>query len=318
MKIHNPNNLDLEVDLSALRAMIRGDMDPLRQALEERREHPGESSARRKSDGFPLAGKPVQNGANLPSATVATLPAAAKQTATLLPGRPSQVANRQAAQPVKQGPTAEELEQTRLNLLTRRKALARIIQQCEALELVNPGYLAMSDYPSTERLLMARKWRDFWFVACLLCAGLAFMGWWGILNPWVSGIAAGGLVFCLTLIWRPVRQFFFRKDNSFPALMAYRKTLEFRAMNHIRMLEGTNGLAWQCQAMRDRRKTLAEKRYERMALLSRQGLLLKAMRNIAAFRFYLQYLVEARHSFVEVKKEYLEVSATLVKDFGEF
>lgn len=38
MKIHNPNNLDVEVDLSALRAMVRGDVDPVRQAIEDRKE----------------------------------------------------------------------------------------------------------------------------------------------------------------------------------------------------------------------------------------------------------------------------------------
>ncbi len=325
MKIHNPNNLDVEVDLSALRAMVRGDLDPVRQALEERRDGsrqtavgrqrmPLNAEQRDEPRGKGLSLVAERGGANFPAPAGGQLPVPGGQAPMAVSRGARQASSTPAPAP---GPSAEEIEARRQLLFDRRKVLANIIKECEALEVLNPETLALRDYPQMERLMVARKWRDLWFVATLLCAAVAAMGWFGLLGPWLAGVAAGGLVFGLSLTLAPVRQFFLRRDHSLPALLEYRRTLEFRALNHIRLLEGRNGLAWHCQAMREQRPSLAQKRYQRMAVLSRQGLLLKAMRNVGAFRFYLQYLLEAREGFAVVKREYLEVSAALVREFGE-
>lgn len=50
--------------------------------------------------------------------------------------------------------------------------LAQVIQACEALEVVNPEVLAMSGYPTPEKLLLARRWRDLWIVLALFPPGL--------------------------------------------------------------------------------------------------------------------------------------------------
>lgn len=314
MKIHNPNNLDVDVDLSALRAMVRGDLDPVRQAIDERREAklpapPLAKKAAEKPEKSKTKASAGSGSANFPAPKAGGAPPQPVATAVAVKAR-------KPADSAVRDPEALEREKTRL--VNRRRMLAQVIQACEALEVVNPEVLAMSDYPTPERLLLARRWRDLWVVLALLSSGLALMGWLGMINAVTAGIAAGVLVFLLALLWRPVRGFLFRAEHSYPALISSRKSLEFKAMSHIKMLEGTTGLAWQCQAMRERHPVLGEKRFERMVLLSRQGQLLKAMRNVAAFRFYLQYLLEARKSFAEVKKEYLEVVSRLAKEFSVF
>ena len=94
--------------------------------------------------------------------------------------------------------------------------------------------------------------------------------------------------------------------------------MEFKALNHIKMLEGDRGLAWQCQRMRSYRPSLGDKRFERLVLLSQQRNLLKAMRTVAGIRMYLSYLLEAQQAFSLVKQDYMKTSTQLKRDYASF
>lgn len=308
MKIHNPNNLDLEHDLARLRSLARGETldDPVSQAR---------SAVNRRGVREPAAGS---------GAKVATLPvvkstalAVADSRALVSAERANEERSERARDPESEMLSAEAREELRRSLLDQRVKLARVIQSCEPLEILNAELLGMPGYPTPEALVAARRRTDLWRLCGLLFAGLALLGVPGWLHPWVAGVSAGILVLLLAFALPSIRRVFLKGQPSHAELNALRKTMEFRAVAHIRMLEGSNGLAWQCQSLRDRRPVLAEKRYERLVQLSRQGMLIKALRNVAAFRLYLQYLLEARQAFGEVKTEFVEVSARLKREFGE-
>lgn len=319
MKIHNPNNLDLEKDLTTLRALVRGDLHPALQAVEEHKERratkpPAVRGGDKKSE--------KQGGAASASSTKASLPANRPGSQLAAPKKESGSvkvgAEKDEGSPAgKSAGTAIGSPQSYEDLIKKRRELVDILSHCEALEIVNPKILSVPEYPSAELMLFSRRRRDLWRLALLFAIGLSLVGLTGVLNPWVAGIATGTAVFLMLLGVPQVRRFLPLKDNSYQELKRRRKELELEAIRHIKMLEGREGLAWQCQRMKGRNHRLAEKRYERMVVLSRQGILIKGLRNVAAFRFYLQYLREAQKTFREIKAEYTELAATLNREYGD-
>lgn len=331
MKIHNPNDLDLDVDLSALRAMVRGDQHPAVQAVEEHRDNKrqrgqnSDAKGRQARQEESASGKPALPAEKAPQPKASPPAVNARPSASM----PATVPNPKSGAEKKAAPAsgAAATEKSQATPATRedweslnkkKKELVEIIRHCEALEILNPDYLAIPDYPGPESLILSKRRRDLWRLSILFFLGLSVLGLANIINAWVAGIAAGICVLLIAAATPWLRQFLPLNESSFRNLQARRKYLEHRALNHIKLLEGQHRLAWQCQRMQSINTQLSAKKYERLVLLSRQGLLIKGVRNVAAFRFYLQYLREAQKAFTQVKSEYLGISARLKNDFAGY
>ncbi|WP_241566818.1 hypothetical protein [Hahella sp. KA22] len=323
MKIHNPNDFDL--DPKTLRSLARGDMDPVRRAVEEHR-----------SNTLPAA-KESQPTAKSPAKTPAAPPSDPRTSKDLSKTKSNGVApsaqslkkaeqkkaeqkkaeQKKAEQKKAEAAESEEDRKRRYReTVAQRNQLTQILRECEALEVMNYDVLAIKHYPQTIDLISARRRRDLWLLSCLLSFAVFLIGWQGGLNAWVAGIAFGFFVAISALAIPPLRRLFI-KNAGYSELVRQRKELEFRAITHIRMLEGGNGLAYQCLMMSTYRKSLLDRRYRRLVTLSKQGQLIKAMRTVAAIRLYLQYLLEAQQAFEITKNKYMEASAKIKTEFAD-
>ena len=305
MKIHNPN--DLEFDSESIRELIRSDLDPVRLAVEDHRKQRARTPV---TSGSAAGGAQMLQPDVERSRQPSTVAAPSKQREHGASGTSASL--RGDATPVRK--SRDERIAEHQTLATRYRQLAKILVECEALELVDYEILALKLYPGGQLIAAAKRRRDLWLMACLFLTSLALIGWLGFFAAWVTGMLIGLLVVCLSFVVSPIRAIFY-KLPTLRQLNALRKTMEYRALNHVKMLEGGNGLAFQCQRMASVRASLTEKRFQRLVLLSRQGMLIKAMQSVAGIRLYLSYLLEAQNAYLKVKHQYLEVSAKLKSDY---
>ncbi|OZG73480.1 hypothetical protein BTA51_10710 [Hahella sp. CCB-MM4] len=334
MKIHNPTDLDLEP--GELRALARGELDPIKKAIEEHRSRnlPATSIAPPDKGRKPAERKraeTAENKATENKTTESKVPAKARQTVPAnatgkqldnTRGRTNKAADAAKRNSPAGGKeaapkqTAEQRKEELLKLKEQQARLVQIIRECEPLEVLNYDLLAMKQYPDVVEVLGAKRRRDLWLLAILLSAGMFLIGWFGFLPAWLAGVSFGVLVALLSFSVPPVRRLFVKVPNH-GEIVATKKAMEFRAISHIRMLEGSRGLAYQCQMMIPYRRALADKRYKRIVLLSQQSALIKAMRSAAAIRLYLMYMLEAQQAFKVVKNDYMKISSRLQSEFSD-
>ncbi len=324
MKIHNPNNL--EFDAGSLRALARGELDPVRQAVEdhkEERRHQQQKSPHQDRRQSTRALKPAgsQRAANKESPrTDGHLPAASGRSAgnnNEVAAPPHQKSRDSAVKKEEDKLTEEQRREQYETLRNKQFELTEIIRECEALEVLDFDLLALKSYPDGLSLSTAKRRRDLWLLCCLFCLALILLGWQGMIAPWIAGMSLGVLILLGTLMIRPIRKILFTAETV-GDLKQTRKTMEFRALNHIKMLEGSNGLAYQCQMMLSFRPSLAERRFQRIVMLSQQSNLIKAIRSVAGIRLYLTYLVEAQQAYRLVKQEYMKTASLLKREFADF
>ncbi|GAA3978606.1 hypothetical protein [Allohahella marinimesophila] len=337
MKIHNPGDIDLSP--TALRQMVEQaslNLDPREVLAQEaaRRsqvaqqqslEQSLQSGAGRNAPAVISRNEPMSRGGG--SREMASPESAAawrerRSADRAGEGRRSYevdpTAGRQQADApvVAAGPTAEEREHERSRLARRLKLIQQVISECQALELLNVDVLQMSGYPGAAQMLLAKRRSNLLWLGALLCLGVFLTALMANLNPWLAGSLLGGAVLLTALQIGPVRSLLF-SDSSYSALQARRKSLEAAALNHIRMLEGRNGLAYQCQMMSAEFEALSHRQFGRLILLSRKGLLLKAMRHAGAIRLYLRYMMLSRAAYLSLKRDYVTINHRLRTEFGD-
>jgi hypothetical protein len=191
-----------------------------------------------------------------------------------------------------------------------------VIAGCQALELLDVDTLKMAGYPNAAAMLLAKRRHDLLWLGVLLCVGVFLVALLGQFNPWLTGTMLGAAVLLTALQLGPVRAIVFA-DPGYSALQARRKSLESAALNHIRVLEGRNGLVYQCQMMSAEYEALHHRQFERLIVLSRKGLLLKAMRHAGAIRLYLRYAMIARAGYLALKRDYVTINHRLRTEFGD-
>ncbi len=312
MKIHNSSDFDL--DPAELRALARGDLDPVRLAVEEHKVRPAktpEPAAKSRSKSSASSGLPAARQQSNGLASTKKTPGGPANR----PGASKPDPTEKSQQPPKRSEESrrEEFETLREQL----KQYIQIIRACEPLEVLNYDLLALKHYPDAVEVLGSKRRRDLWFMAIMLTSGLFLIGWQGLLPAWIAGSSLG-LALALGAFAIPQVRGLFLKVPSHRQLVQRKKSMEFRAMSHIRMLEGSDGLAYQCQMMLPYRRALGDKRFHRIVVLSRQKAIIKAMRSVAAIRLYLMYMLEAQQAFKEVKNGYMKVSSKLKTDFSDF
>lgn len=335
MKIHNPGDIDLSP--TALRQLVEQaslNLDP-REVLAQEAAHRSQAATQKQS-----LEQSLQSGAgrNAPavieqgvrsggSREIASPESAAAWRERRSPDRAGEGrrsyevdpdAGRKPAEAnaASAAPTPEERERERSRLARRLKLIQQVIAECQALELLNVEALQMSGYPTPAQMLLAKRRSNLLWLGVLLCLGVFLTALMANLNPWVAGSLLGGAVLLTALQIGPVRSLLF-SDMSYSGLQARRKSLESAALNHIRMLEGRNGLAYQCQMMSAEFEALRHRQFTRLVMLSRKGLLLKAMRHAGAIRLYLRYMMLSRAAYLSLKRDYVTINHRLRTEFGD-
>lgn len=186
--------------------------------------------------------------------------------------------------------------------LYRRKLL---LAGCEPVMGMNYDCLAMDDYPSNEEILSAKRERDYFLGAGLIASAFFLFGFTGFLPALIAGIAFGIALVAFALAYGGLRKYFF-DSRSYRELMDLRRVYEFNALNHIRFLEGKDGLAWRCHKMRKYNNNLERTLFNGMLTFSKQGDLLNVIRNRKQIRLYLLFMIEAQKAYKRLQKDYLE------------
>lgn len=191
---------------------------------------------------------------------------------------------------------AERIQQHRKKLL---------LAGCEPAMAMNFDCLAMDDYPSNEAVAAAKYARDYWLFIALIGAVVFVLGFTPLVPALIAGFACG--MACLggacANAW--VRRTVFASP-AYSDLLEERKAIEFKALNHIRYLEGVDGLAWRCQKMNKYNSNLNRKMFNGMIMFSKQRQMLDVIRNRKQIRMYLLFMVEAQKAYKRLQKDYLE------------
>ena len=290
-KVHHGNNLSL--DVKTLRAAARGELgepDPIRESLEQSRKERREAMRAATTVSPVEAGKTPVEASRPPAARKDAQPAAPQHG-------PSGGAGRAEARP-----DPEALRKEREALEQKRRELLRLVALRDALDVVNDELLAMRDYPDTANLLIAKRKRDLWLLAMLMGLAVFLIGWMGFAPAWIAGTGFAVMV-ASGLTWVPPVRRLFSKAPTYEELRATRRLLEYRALAHLKLLEGGEPLVWKLQALAPWNPRLEHPRYARLVSLSHKRLLLRAVESAAAFRLYLEYIIEARRAMQRVEEE---------------
>ncbi len=181
----------------------------------------------------------------------------------------------------------------------------KLLAECQTLLNVNYDWLYLDDYPDNRAVAIAKRNRDYWlFVCCIVfvvfCAGVL-----GAVPAWVGGSAFGLLFITLCFALKPFRRFF-SEDPTLHELLQERKTLEFRALNHIKLLEGQEGLAWKCRKLAKYNENLKRTLFQGVMEVSAKKRLFGVIREKKHIRLYLQLILEAEKAYKRLQKDYLK------------
>jgi len=211
--------------------------------------------------------------------------------------------DRRQKKPLAKTTADKKLEQEALKLQQHRKKL--LLAGCEPVMSFNFDFLAMDDYPENALVAAARRDRDYWLAVCSVSAAIFFFGLLGLVTPGIAGIACGISFLSALFAFSPLRRYFFLRP-PLHELLAKRKQVEFRALTHIRLLEGKDGLAWRCQKLQKYNSNLSKKIFSGLYRLSKEGQLLKVIRQRKHIRLYLLLMIEAHKAYKRLEKDYLE------------
>ncbi|UZE94749.1 hypothetical protein [Alkalimarinus alittae] len=190
-------------------------------------------------------------------------------------------------------------------LRNKQHARKKLLADCQTLLNVNYDWLLLDDYPDNRSVAIAKRSRDYWlFICCIefivFCAGVL-----GLVPAWVGGSAFGLLFITLCFSIKTFRRFFI-SEPTYYELLQERKKLEFRALNHIMLLEGQDGLAWRCRRLTSYNQNLDRKIYQGLMDVSANKRLFSFIREKKHIRLYLQLMLEAEKAYKRVQKEYMK------------
>tara|TARA_R110001592_G_scaffold88520_1_gene260689 strand:- start:21465 stop:22376 length:912 start_codon:yes stop_codon:yes gene_type:complete len=194
-------------------------------------------------------------------------------------------------------------EQDELKLQQHRKKI--LLAGCEPVMGFNYNFLAMDDYPENSLVSAARRDRDYWLTACAIFASVFFFGLLGFVTPGIAGISCGLGFLSAIFAFSPFRRHFFKRPHLHQ-LLARRKVIEFRALNHIRFLEGSDGLAWRCKKLQKYNSNLSKKIFSATYHYSKQRQLFNVVRQKKHIRLYLLLMIESQKAYKRLEKDYLE------------
>lgn len=194
-------------------------------------------------------------------------------------------------------------EQDEIKLQQHRKKI--LLAGCEPVMGFNYNFLAMDDYPENSIVSAARRDRDYWLVVCTIFTSVFFFGLIGFIPPGIAGISCGLGFLSAIFAFSPFRRYFFTRPHLHQ-LLAKRKEIEFRALSHVRFLEGTDGLAWRCKKLQKYNSNLSKKIFLGLYRYSKERRLLSIVRQKRHIRLYLLLMIESQKAYKRLEKDYLE------------
>ena len=211
--------------------------------------------------------------------------------------------DRRSKAPKLQTAAEKKEEQDELKLQQHRKKI--LLAGCEPVMGFNYDYLAMDDYPENALVSAARRDRDYWLTICCIFGAIFLFGLLGFVPPGIAGISCGFGVLSAFFAFSPIRRFFFNRPRL-EDLLLKRKELEFRALNHVRFLEGKDGLAWRCAKLNKYNSNLSKKIFSGLFHYSKERQLLSLVRQKKHVRLYLLLMIESQKAYKRLEKDYLE------------
>lgn len=224
----------------------------------------------------------------------------AKQSSAALDRR--QQGRRQKA-PVQKTDAEKKQAEDEIKLQQHRKKI--LLAGCEPVMGFNFDFLAMDDYPENALVAAARRDRDYWLLICAVLGSVFFFGLLGFVSPGVAGVSCGLGFLSAIFAFSPVRKHFFSRP-PLHQILAQRKRVEFRALNHIQYLEGKDGLAWRCEKLKKYNSNLAKTIFSGLYHYSKKRQLLNVVRQKKHIRLYLLLMIEAQKAYKRLEKDYLE------------
>ena len=194
-------------------------------------------------------------------------------------------------------------EQDEIKLQQHRKKI--LLAGCEPVMGFNYDYLAMDDYPENSLVAAARRDRDYWLVICSVFGSVFFFGLIGFISPGIAGVACGLGFLSAIFAFSPFRRYFFSRPHLHQ-LLAKRKEIEYRALSHIHLLEGKDGLAWRCKKLQKYNSNLSKKLFSGLYHYSKQRQLPNILREKKHIRLYLLLMIESQKAYKRLEKDYLE------------
>jgi len=182
----------------------------------------------------------------------------------------------------------------------------KLLAECQTLLNVNYEWLDLDDYPDNRSVAFAKRNRDYWLFVCSV-EFVVFLG--GVLElvpAWVGGTSFGLLFITLCFSIKSFRRFF-TSEPTLSELLHTRKKLEFRALNHIKLLEGQEGLAWKCRKLEKYNQNLERKIFKGVMDVSAQKRLFGVIKEKKHIRLYLQLMLEAEKAYKRLQADYLKI-----------
>lgn len=186
----------------------------------------------------------------------------------------------------------------------------RLMKECEGVLLVNYDWLDMPEYPSNDLLAVARKTREYTILLNTCLGIICILAFSGVTPAWVGGSALGLLFISFCVSFTSLRKILI-KEPSYREIMKERQAHEFKALGHIRLLEGKSGLAWKLENLAPYNSALKKELFQSIVVYSRAQKLLKILRRKEHIRLYLIYLLEAEKAFKRLKEDYFSTHREL-------
>lgn len=200
---------------------------------------------------------------------------------------------------------ALELIRQRNEMKVQQHRKKKLLAGCEPAMGLNYDVLAMDDYPENALVAAAKRDRDYWLALSAVFGGLFLFGLTGYFSAFISGASIGLCVLSLAFAFTPLRKYFFERP-PLGELLAKRKAVEFKAINHILFLEGGDGLAWRCGKMSKYNHNLARNMFDGVQRFSREKNLKSVLMSRKHIRLYLLFMIEAQKAYKRLQKDYLK------------
>lgn len=199
---------------------------------------------------------------------------------------------------------ALELIRERNEMKVQQHRKKKLLAGCEPVMGLNYDILAMDEYPESALVAAAKRDRDYWVAISAVFAGVFALGLMGFFPAIVSGTSCGLFFLCLAFAFTPLRKLFFERPPLYE-LLAQRKAVEFKAINHVLFLEGSDGLAWRCGKMHKYNHNLARNMFDGVQRFSRERNLKSVLMSRKHIRLYLLFMIEAQKAYKRLQKDYL-------------
>lgn len=200
---------------------------------------------------------------------------------------------------------SEDREQEKVRFMSQQQRRRMLLRNCERVLMMEFDVLSMPEWPDNFALMQARRRRDYWLTAVSVCAGVFLLGMTSLVPAWLAGTGFGAFVLLCVLALPPIRHVFSER-LSHAELLIERYRLMRRAREHVRHLEGVEGLAWQCAQLSEFNPVLRHARFSGLLRLSEVGALASSLKTRGHMRLYLIFLLEAEKGYNRLQEAYLQ------------